>query len=181
MASLSPLRDIMNDEVTRLRQLRKSALKLRALASSLDAGKHASGIYEHASVLNWRIARIATGKLRSHPYRSYQRDPGFLETGADGLQSYLKATLANLRGRGMDTFLEEMSAALRQLDDARSLTLSTDLSDALGRAQLGMRMLIDEIRVQIARDSGQAVEDYAEQAAPRLAASPAQGPSYLAL
>jgi hypothetical protein len=171
----------MNNEVTRLRQLRKTALKLRALASSLNAGKHASSVYEHASVLSWRIARIATGKLRSHPYRSYQRDQGFLETGADRLEAYLQATLANMRGAGLATFLQALRAASRELDDTRALTLSTDLSDTLGRAQQNLRAVIDEVRVQICRNSGQEVEDCGKQATPRRTASPASAPSYLAL
>src|ERR1700761_8170204 len=101
MFLLSPLRDIMNDEVIRLRQLRKTALKLRALAMSLETDRHSRSLYQRASVLTWRIARIATGKLRSHPYLSYQKDQGLLESGADRIESYLKATVAHLRGQGM--------------------------------------------------------------------------------
>jgi hypothetical protein len=171
----------MNNEVTRLRQLRRTTLKTRALASALNPGNHTSGVYERACVLSWRIARIATGTLRSHPYHPYQRDQGLLERGADGLQSYLKASLANFRGRGMRVFFDELTTVLRQLDDARSLTLSTDLSDALGRAQVNLRMLVDEVRLQICRISGEDAENIDNRAEPRLAAPHSTAPSYLAL
>ena len=177
---LSLFRYIMHNEVTRLRRLRKTALKLRALALALNAGKH-DGAYERASLLSWRVARIATGQLRAHPYRSYQRDPGYFESGADRFNSYLQAVVANMRGQGMRIFLQEITAAARELDDTRALTLSSDLSDALGRAQQNMRALIDEVRVQICRNSGQDAQACGKQGVSPLANSHVPASPYLAL
>ena len=140
----------MTDEVTRLRRLRKTALKVRALASSLSVGGQDAGVYERAALLNWRIARIATGRLRSHPYESYQKDQGTLESGVDRCIAYLKAKVAMIRGSGMRVFLDEAAVASRELDDTRALTLSADLSDALGRVQQCMRDLIEEARAHAA-------------------------------
>lgn len=168
----------MSDEVTRLRRLRKKALHVRAVAFYLNAARCEGGTYERAALVNWRIARIATGKLRSHPYDNFQRDPGFFESVAGRFSAYLKAALASVRGRKMRFFLAEISSVARELDDARALTLSAELSDALGRAQESMRTVIDEVR----REVGDAVDQSAVQArardepVPSLSASP-----YLAL
>jgi hypothetical protein len=142
----------MTDEVTRLRRLRKTALKVRALAAYLT--KVEGDSQELAAHLNWRIARIATGRLRSHPYANYQRDQGLLERGLDRVAAYLLAVFANVRGRQMRIFLEALNAASRELDDTRALTLSADLSDALGRAQQSMRELIAAVGGQVPAGSG---------------------------
>jgi hypothetical protein len=178
---LSPFRDIMNNEVTRLRKLRKTVLKVRALASALNSGNDQNRVYEHAGVLNWRIARVATGRLRSHPYRSYQADQGYLESTADRLDAYIQGKLANMRGQGTRIFLQALSVALREVDDARALTLSTDLSDALGRAQQAMRSLIDDVRAQLPKNLGQHVDDRGKPGTSGLPVSHAAASSYLAL
>jgi hypothetical protein len=180
MASLSQFRYIMNNEVTRLRRLRQSALKVRALASVLNGGKSDEGIFQRGALLNWRIARIATGRLRAHPYQSYQRDPSFFESGADRLSAILIGTVAGLRGHGAETFLGELRSAARELDDTRALTLSPDLSDALGRAQTSMRALIEDVQSEALLESGRETETRLDAAdrmsAPRLSTS-----SYLGL
>jgi hypothetical protein len=171
----------MNNEVSRLRRLRKTVLKLRALALALHASKP-SRLYERASVLSWRIARIATGKLRSHPFRSYQQDQGYFESGGDRFNAYVQGALANLRGRGMQTLLAEINAAARELDDARALALAADLSDALGRAQNDMRALIGEVRLQLCRSTGNTAAECNPQGAPRSSPASNSNPSpYLAL
>ena len=170
----------MNNEVARLRRLRQSALKVRAIATVLDAGTSASGIYERGALLNWRIARIATGRLRSHPYQSYQRDPSFFESGADRLGAILIGTMAGLRGHGAETFLRELRGAARELDDTRALTLSADLSDALGRAQTSMRTLIQDAENEASLDSG-LVSDARLDVAGAMSARRLSTSSYLAL
>jgi len=171
----------MSDEVKRLRRLRRKALEVRAVAIYLNAAvpeDRIFRIYERAALVNWRIARIATGKLRSHPYRNYQKDPGFFESRLGLVRAYLKAALATIVGRGMRLFLEEISSASRELDDARALTWSAELSDAFGRAQERMRSVIDEVR----REVGDSADESAEllrargEASPNLSVSP-----YLAL
>jgi hypothetical protein len=182
MRLLSQIRYIMNNEVTRLRRLRQSALKVRALATVLDVGKSADGIYERGALLGWRIARIATGRLRSHPYQSYQRDPGFFESGADRLGAILVGTMAGLRGHGAQTYLRELRAAARELDDTRALTLSADLSDALGRAQVSMRTLIEDVQGEALLESGLESDARVERLdAAKGMSAPRLSSSYLAL
>ena len=169
----------MNNEVTRLRRLRKTALRVRALALALNTGQRDGDSFEMGALLSWRIARIATGQLRSHPYRSYQKDPGFFESGADRFDAFIVATVAKLRGQGAQVFLDEMRAAARELDDTRALTLSPDLSDALGRAQKSMRTLIDEVCGQVRLAPG--VEGDSRHDAHGLTASSISTSPYLAL
>jgi hypothetical protein len=175
----------LNDEVTRLRRLRQSALKVRALAMVLTDGHGADRLFERAALLHWRIARIATGRLRSHPYQNYQRDPSFFESGSDRLAANLVGTLANLRGRPTVTFLRELRLAARELDDTRALTLSAELSDALGRAQTSMRNLLDDAEQQALMEAGSEAEAPIDAAgaisARSLSASSYASSSYLAL
>jgi hypothetical protein len=170
----------MNNEVARLRRLRKTALRVRALGSALNTGKRRLGSFAFGALLNWQVARIATGRLRSHPYRRYQKDPGFFASGADRFEAFIMGKVANLRGRGARVFLNELRAAARELDDTRALTLSADLGDALGRAQTSMRALIEEVCLQARVESGlksDSRRDVTDRlASPNLSASP-----YLAL
>jgi hypothetical protein len=170
----------MNNEVTRLRRLRKTALRVRALALALNGAKRNDDAFERGALLTWRIARIATGQLRSHPYRSYQKDPGFFESGADRFDALIVATVANLRGQGVRVFLDELRAAGRELDDTRALTLSADLSDALGRAQTSMRALLDEVSAEARVESGHESETRRDTASGMGARGMAASP-YLAL
>jgi hypothetical protein len=181
IGTLSQFRYIMNDEVTRLRRLRKTALKVRALASALTSGKRGDDAFERGALLNWRIARIATGRLRSHPYRSYQKDPGFFESGADRFDAFIMGTVANLRGQGARVFLNELRNAARELDDTRALTLSPDLSDALGRAQASMRALIDEVCADDARVESGHESDIRRGATDSMSAPSMSASPYLAL
>ncbi len=170
----------MDNEVTRLRRLRQTALKVRALAAVLTDGDCAHGLFERAALLNWRIARIATGRLRSHPYQGYQQDPSFFESGADRLAAILAGTVASVRGRGAEKFLRELRLAARALDDTRALTLLPDLSDELGRAQASMRALINDLEHHVLRESGIEAGQQLD-AASSLSASRLPNSSYLAL
>jgi hypothetical protein len=133
-----------DSEVARLRRLRNNALRVRAVSRSLGAGRWATNdpLLLRAACVSWRIARTVSGHLRSHPYARYQKDTG--AGGAIGnfvLASYLALTI---RGR-MQALLECESylwTLLRQLDDARALTWSPDLSDAFGRSQAEIKSLV---------------------------------------
>jgi len=78
---------MIDAEVLRLRDLRNMALRARALANSLDSGSLADdSVLARSAVTCWTIARIATGRLRAHPYLSYQKEPGQLRGLADRLR-----------------------------------------------------------------------------------------------
>ena len=137
----------MNDaEVARLRELRNVALRVRALAKGLDQDPTVEdSVFTQSAVLCWNIARIATGRLRAHPYLRYQKGPSLVRGWSDRIVASATALLARYQGRGLIVHAEEMQLLAREVDDARALTWSPDLSDALGRAQMRMRRLLSEL------------------------------------
>ena len=67
---------MIDAEVLRLRRLRNVALRARALAKNLDYDSaEGQTVFTKSAVACWTIARIASGRLRAHPYLSYQQDP----------------------------------------------------------------------------------------------------------
>src|SRR5258707_11303164 len=145
---------IMNDaEVLRLRNLRNIALRTRSLAHSLDSDS-AHPVLARSAVVCWTIARIATGRLRAHPYLSYQKGPGVLRELADRLLAFLVALIARRENRGLRVFAPQLQAVARGVDDVRALTWSPDLSDALGRMQIQIRRLANELELGALGESG---------------------------
>lgn len=160
----------MNDpEVVRLRRLRQSALRMRALAfafSTTRMGSH-DPCFQRLAQAGWRIARTVTGRLRSHPYASYQRDPGVLVLAAYAALAWLAARLTLKRAAALGLCLGLLRPLARQLDDARALTWLPDLSDTLGRSQAELRGLLDAL----VRESGSGGE-IAQRPGPGIAAGP---------
>jgi hypothetical protein len=144
----------MNDaEVARLRELRNVALRVRALAKGLDGDPTVEdSIFKRSAVLCWNIARIATGRLRAHPYLRYQKGPGLVRRWSDRIGASASAMLARYQGRSLIVHAAELQLLARELDDARALTWSPDLSDALGRAQWRMRRLAGELHAADPRE-----------------------------
>jgi hypothetical protein len=143
----------MNEvEVARLRRLRESALRSRAIACAMVVNRHAwnEPLLLDGALSCWRIARAVSGKLRAHPDVRCQADAGI----AMRLRHRVLATLRLFGGATRSQMLNEylilMRHLLRQLDDARSLTLSPDLSDIFGRCQSEINVLID----RLAREAG---------------------------
>ena len=94
----------------------------------------------------WTIARIATGRLRAHPYLQYQKGLGAARQVADMLFASCSAFEAKARrNRSFDIYAVQFQALARVVDDVRALTWSPDLSDALGRIQLRVHRLANEL------------------------------------
>jgi hypothetical protein len=148
----------MNDEVNRLRMLRKAALQGRALAEVLNHATRRDAVLSRAALLCWRVARIATARLRAHPYERYQRDPSWSEHLDDGLRVRMQAWVAGLRGRRIKLLSRQIDGVAREVDDVRRLTLSPDLSDSLGRAQEHLRPLLEQIARRARTEGGAKVE-----------------------
>lgn len=135
----------MNDqEVARLRQLRSSALRVRAVALALSATRATAedALLIRGACASWRISRVVSGRLKAHPYLRYQKDTSL---GVIVLNSIVARWLA-LKSRSRVAALGEYETNLRrlarQLEDARSLTWSCDLSDTFGRSQCEIRSLL---------------------------------------
>jgi hypothetical protein len=136
---------MVDGEVIRLRQLREGALKARALAMAMDTGELSLNTALARSAHScWRIAKVVTGALRGHPNLSCQKDYSPVRAAYDRLNARFMAMLARRQGTSARAFCEALWGVARELDDARALTLSAELSDTLGRAQLQMRQLLRE-------------------------------------
>jgi hypothetical protein len=142
-------------EVFRLRQLRSSALRARAIATAMDA-VHSEGdsVLARSALACWRIARVITGKLRAHPYENYQREPGYLHLLTDGVVAALIGGVARLRGGRFGMYAGRLQRVARELDDVRALTWSPTLSDTLGRLQVEVRSLLRELEADARAEAG---------------------------
>jgi hypothetical protein len=146
---------MIDAEVLRLRKLRNVALRARALANSLDADSaEESSVFSRSALICWSIARVASGRLRSHPYESYQSGTSWLRKLADGVFAALVGWIARRQNRGQSIYGQRLLAVAREVNDVRSLTWSQDLSDTLGRMQLQMRRLANELNVDALGESG---------------------------
>jgi hypothetical protein len=162
---------MIDAEVWRLRNLRNIALRARALAKSLDSNSAQQSILARSALICWTIARIATGRLRAHPYLSYQKGPGRLREPADRLLASFVALNARRENRRLSVFALQLQAVARHVDDVRALTWSPDLSDALGRMQIQMRRLASELELGALAETGATVMPRVQAAVAKAADS----------
>ncbi len=103
---------------------------------------------------SWRIARAVSGRLKAHPYASYQQDPGFGQQVSDTLFASFVAFGAANRPRAMAAYESHLWALARQLADVRALTWAPDLSDSLGRSQIEINSLLETVARETGRTYG---------------------------
>jgi hypothetical protein len=140
-------------EVTRLRRLRNTALRVRAIAKNLNSKTAgASPMLSRSAAGCWRIARAITGRLRAHPHLGYQRGPSLVRGAHNYLGAAFVASIARMQGRTLHCGSAQLRLLTRELDDARALTWSADFSDSLGRFQLQIRRLIEEVEASSQRE-----------------------------
>ncbi|HMK86776.1 MAG TPA: hypothetical protein VK437_12525 [Steroidobacteraceae bacterium] len=134
-------------EVARLRRLRAEALDVREIARTLGESRWARNepLLERGACAGWRIARIVSGHLRAHPYVRYQRDAGFADRIRGRLLAQYLALVTKNRDGGLKEYEARLRSLARQLDDARALTWSADLSDRFGRSQGEIRSLLETV------------------------------------
>jgi hypothetical protein len=137
---------MIDAEVMRLRRLRATALRARALAAVLKTSEpRRDSVLSRSAVICWQIARTITGRLRGHPDLSYQRGPSELRTLVDGIRANVLGSVTRDRKRSLAMLADEVQGVARELDDARALTWSAELSDDFGRAQIHVRRLISDL------------------------------------
>ena len=91
---------MVDTEVLRLRKLRNTAMQARALAlklEQLDDTRNAA--FTRGALICWRIAKIATGRLRAHPYANYQKGRSEWRDLIDATSASLTASFAKGRSR----------------------------------------------------------------------------------
>jgi hypothetical protein len=142
-------------EVTRLRRLRNTALRVRAIADNLNSKTaRANPMLSRSAAGCWRIARAITGRLRAHPHLGYQRGPSLVRGAYNYFGAAFVAGIARMGGRPLHCCSAQLRLLTRELDDARALTWSADFSDSLGRFQLQIRRLIEETEAASQREAG---------------------------
>jgi hypothetical protein len=146
---------IDTSEVIRLRRLRNTALRARAIAAALDSDPtERRSVLSAGAQLCWRIARLMTGRLRAHPYLSYQRGPSEVRAAYHRVSAAILGAIARYRGRPCQIYAGELRHVARELDDTRALTWSVDLSDALDRLLTQIRRLLQELDAGALAEAG---------------------------
>jgi hypothetical protein len=159
---------IDTSEVIRLRRLRNTALRARAIAAALDSDPAGRGsVFSASAQICWRIARLMTGRLRTHPDLRYQRGPSELRAAYQRVCAAVVGAIARYRGRDQQVYAGELRHVARELDDARALTWSAELSDTLGRLQTQIRRLLEELDAGALAEAGPP-HDTAPRAAARV-------------
>ena len=138
---------MIDPEVARLRRLRDEALRVRELARRLGAARWGINdpLLTRGALASWRIARVVAGKLIEHPYLRYQQGAGLGSLLGNRLAAEWIALTRKDRWQGFKALAFELQSLLRQLDDARALTRSTDFSDTLGRSQGEIKSLLQTL------------------------------------
>jgi len=145
---------MIDAEVVRLRKLRSVALRARALAQALESDSIDQCVFAKSAVTCWTLSRIATGRLRAHPYLSYQQGPSRIREFTDRAIASIAAFSARRHNRRFSVYAPELQSVARQVADVRALTWSADLSDALGRVQLQLRGLAQQLDAGAHHESG---------------------------
>jgi hypothetical protein len=135
---------MIDQEVARLRQLRSSALRVRAIARAFASTRWAlhDPLLSRGACSSWRIARVVSGRLKRHPYARYQKDASIGCLIRNRVLASWLARSTRSRLRTLTVFESHLRRLARQLDDARALTWSTDLSDTFGRSQIEIKSLV---------------------------------------
>ena len=130
---------MIDKEVERLRRLRATALRVRTVARALSPG---DALLNRGRCAAWRVARIVSGRLRAHPYASFQRDAGISVVLANSLAAANAALGVKTRQQGLLRFETHLRSLARELSDVRALTCAPDLNDNFARSQIEIRALL---------------------------------------
>ena len=133
-------------EVMRLRRLRAMALTTRARTGAFKQGHSEASATQQllcdTLICSWRLAGVASGRLRGHPYAPYQRDHGRASVVWDAIGARAFSMYAALRRRPHHAIFIQLQSLASELDDTRAVTWDSDLSDTLGRCQQQLRKLM---------------------------------------
>jgi hypothetical protein len=130
---------MLDKEIERLRRLRAAALRVRAVARALRPG---DTLLNRGRCAAWRVARTVSGRLRAHPYGSFQKDAGIGVVVANSLAAANAALGVKTRHQGLLRFEAHLRSLARELSDVRALTSASDLNDSFGRSQIEIRALL---------------------------------------
>jgi hypothetical protein len=133
-------------EIERLRRLRATALRVRTVARALDPR---DALLNRGRCAAWRVARAVSGRLRAHPYASFQRDAGIGVMVSNGLAAANAAMGVKTRHQGLLRFEAQLRSLARELADVRALTAAPDLNESFGRSQIEIRALLAAVAHEV--------------------------------
>jgi hypothetical protein len=139
---------MIDKEVERLRRLRATALRARTVARALGPS---DALLHRGTCAAWRVARIVSGRLRAHPYASFQRDAGISVVLANSLSAANAALGVKTRQQALLRFEAHLRSLARELSDVRALTCAPDLNDSFGRSQVEIRALLAALAYETGR------------------------------
>jgi hypothetical protein len=139
---------MIDKEVARLRRLRAAALRVRAVARALGRG---DTLLNRGRCVAWRVARTVSGRLRAHPYGSFQKDAGIGVVVANSLAAANAALGVKTRHQGLLRFEAILRSLARELSDVRALTCAPDLNESFSRSQIEIRALLAALGVETGR------------------------------
>jgi hypothetical protein len=169
---------MIDTEVERLRRLRGTALRVRAVARSLggrcpgDAVAPLPGLLDRGRYAAWRIARAVAGRLRAHPYQSFQKDAGVGVLLKNSIIAAAAGCGARSGRHALVSFAAHLTQLAKELDSARALTWASDLSDSFGRSQTEIRALLAEIGAALECEALTPVSEGAPSTTPAAARAP---------
>src|SRR6267154_716800 len=136
---------MIDKEVERLRRLRAAALRVRAVARALRPG---DTLLNRGRCAAWRVARTVSGRLRAHPYASYQKDAGIGVVVANSLAAANAALGVKTRHQGLLRFEAHLKSLAQDLSDVRADSSPSDLNDSFARSQIEIRALLAALGVE---------------------------------
>jgi hypothetical protein len=139
---------MIDREVERLRRLRAVALRVRAVARALRPG---DALLNRGRCIAWRVARTVSGRLRAHPYGSFQKDAGIGVVVANSLAAANAALGVKSRRQGLLRFEAILRSLARELSDVQALTCAPDLNESFSRSQIEIRALLAALGVETGR------------------------------
>jgi hypothetical protein len=135
-------------EVMRLRRLRNSALRIRAVSRAMSFGKSRDDLFSRTAIACWGIARIISGELQAHPYLRFQSGPPAHKAFVDRALAALRLLIAPQGRAGLTAHAHDLQRLCRELDDTIALTWSPSLNDTLGRARTRLRRSFADVDAQ---------------------------------
>jgi len=139
---------MIDKEVERLRRLRATALRVRTVARAL--GPH-DALLNRGRCAAWRVARTVSGRLRAHPYASFQKDAGIGVVVSNSLAAANAALGVKTRRQGLLRFEAHLRSLARELSDVGALTRASDLNDNFSRSQIEIRALLAALAYETGR------------------------------
>jgi hypothetical protein len=137
---------MFDKDVERLRRLRAAALRVRAVARALRPG---DTLLNRGRCAAWRVARTVSGRLRAHPYGSFQKDAGIGVVVANSFAAASAALGVKTRHQGLLRFEAHLRSLAQELSDVRALTSASDLNDSFARSQIEIRALLAALGAEI--------------------------------